>query len=216
MKVLIGCEFSQVITKAFRARGHEVYSCDIVPEEGSHPEWHFQEDVLKVVQDKQFDLAIFHPPCTYLATSGNKWFYHSEDKHLPVSERRPHPKFPDRQSKRRDALKFFMALVRTNIPRVCIENPVGVTSSIWKKPTQYIQPFYFGHPATKKTCLWLKGLPRLKATKIVKVGYVTFKSGKRMSKWHYETGHLPLKERAKARSITFQGVADAMADQWNF
>jgi hypothetical protein len=149
---------------------------------------------------------IAHPPCTYLTLTGNKWF-------KPEFADR----FPNRHQQRQEAVDFFMLLANADIPKIAIENPIGVMSRIYCKPNQIIQPYEYGHETTKATCLWLKGLPNLKPTNIVSKGEVVIsKSGNRMSRWYYETSKLPLKGgiRAKARSVTFQGIADAMADQW--
>ncbi len=213
MKVLVGCEFSQTVTKAFRDSGHEAYSCDIVPCE-INPDWHIQGDVLEIL-DRDWDLAIFHPPCTYLTVTGNKWFYHPDDKDLPLTERRAHPRFPNRWKDREDGVKFFTALYNANIPRIAVENPVGVMSTILRKPDQIIQPWQFGHEASKSTCLWLKNLPKLEPTNIVSKGeFVTYKSGKRMTKWYADAASLSPEEREKVRNRTFQGIADAMVSQW--
>ena len=203
MKVLVACEFSGAVRDAFIRGGHEAMSCDLLPNETPGP--HYQGDIFDVVDDN-WDLMIAFPPCTYLTLTGNKWFKPE------FSER-----FPTRQQDRKDAIEFFMKLANLPIPKIAIENPIGVMSRIYRKPDQIIQPWQFGFPTTKATCLWLKGLPTLKPTNIVDKGEVVIsKSGNRMSKWYYETSKLPLKDgtRAKARSVTFQGVADAMADQW--
>jgi len=178
-------------------------SCDLLPNETPGP--HYQGNVFDIINDG-WDLMIAHPPCTYLTLSGNKWF-------KPEFKER----FPTRHKDREDAVKFFMDLVNSNIPKFAIENPIGVMSTRWRKPDQIIQPFEYGHNTTKATCLWLKGLPKLQPTNIVGKGEVVIsKSGNRMSRWYYETSKLPIKGgiRAKARSVTFQGIADAMAQQW--
>lgn len=241
MKVLIACEFSGVVRDAFAKKGHDAWSCDILPSESWHPikysgdlkrcelcdeplcedhsmhfdqdrgSKHFQGDVLEVL-DQDWDLMIAHPPCTYLTVTGAKWFYHPDDKGMPVEERRPHPKFPNRRQQQNDAADFFLALAKSGIPRFCIENPVGVMSKRYRKPDQIIQPFQFGHPEPKKTCLWLHNLPPLVATSHVEPDYITTKSGKRVPRWFFEPS--PSKGRQKSRSVTFQGIADAMADQW--
>lgn len=184
MRVIVGCEFSQVVTKAFRDRGHTAYSCDLLPTEGN-PDWHFQEDILKLLKRERFDLAIFHPPCTYLAVSGARWF-------------------KNKLQEQAEALEFVEALWQSPIPRIAIENPVGVlsTKSILGKPSQIIQPWQFGHGETKATCLWLKNLPLLKPTNIV---------DGRLNRVHKEP---PCPERWKNRSRTYAGIAEAMANQW--
>ena len=203
MKVLVACEYSGRVRDAFIRGGHEAMSCDLVPTDAPGP--HYQGDVMDIINDG-WDLLIAFPPCTYLTLTGNKWF-------KPEFADR----FPKRHQQRKDAVDFFMKIATMPIPKIAIENPIGVMSRIYRKPDQIIQPWQFGFPTTKATCLWLKGLPTLKPTNIVDKGEVVVsKSGNRMSKWYYETSKLPLKNgaRAKARSVTFQGVADAMADQW--
>ena len=147
MRVIIGCEFSQIVTKAFRDRGHDAFSCDLLPTEGN-PSWHFQEDILEVIKKEKFDLGIFHPPCTHLAVSGARWF-------------------KDKKREQEEALDFVRTLMAALIPKICIENPVSVISSRIRKPDQIIQPWQYGHGETKTTCLWLKNLPLLKPTNIV-------------------------------------------------
>jgi len=213
MKILVACEESQTITKELRKKGHEAYSCDILQCSGGHPEWHICDDVTNHL-DENWDAMIAHPECTYLTVTGNKWYFHPDDKHLPLNERRPHPNFPNRKKDRYEAIGFFMFLANAPISRIAIENPVGIMNTIWRKPDQIIQPYEFGDPHAKKTCLWLKGLPKLVPTNIVEPEYVTFKSGKRMAKWYTDAVNLPRKERAKLRSKTFQGIAEAMVDQW--
>jgi hypothetical protein len=201
MRVLVACEFSGTVRDAFIGGGHEAMSCDLEPTLIPGP--HYQGSVLDVLDDG-WDLMIAHPPCTYLTVTGNKWF-------KPEYAER----FPTRHQDREDAAKFFMLLVNANIPRIAIENPIGVMSTRFKKPSQVIHPWQYGHEASKSTCLWLKGLPNLQPTNIVEKGeFVTFKSGKRMTKWYADAALLSPKERAKVRNTTFQGIADAMADQW--
>ena len=199
LKVLIACEKSGVVRDAFRKLGHDAVSCDILPTEQEGP--HIQDDVLKHLGDG-WDLMIAHPECTYLTITGNKWF-------LPEYKDR----FPNRPQQREAAIKFFLALANAPIQRIAIENPVGIMSTLWREPDQIIQPWQFGHVEAKKTCLWLKNLPKLQYTKIVTPEYVTFKSGKRMAKWYVEAAKDKV-NRSKIRSKTFQGIADAMALQW--
>ena len=201
MKILIACEFSGTVREAFTKLGHDVTSCDLEPT--SLPGKHYQGSVLDILND-EWDMMVAHPPCTYLTVTGNKWF---KDEYKD--------RFPNRQQDRKDAIEFFMALVNANIPKIVIENPIGIMSTIYQKPSQIIQPWQFGHEASKSTCLWIKGLPLLKPTNIVSKGeFVTFKSGKRMTKWYADAAKYSHKERAKIRNTTFQGIADAMADQW--
>jgi len=204
MKVLIGCEFSQVITKAFRERGHEAYSCDLLATEGN-PDWHIQGDVLKHL-DENWDLAIFHPECTYLTVSGNRWM-------KPEYQKR----FPDRLQQRKQAIDFFMKLVNAPIPKITIENPIGIMSTVFRKPDQIIHPYHFGFPQSKATCLWLKGLPKLVHTDIVTPEWVIGKKdGKRYSGIHYITAKSFGKDSGikKERSRSFPCIGKAMAQQW--
>ena len=203
MRVLIACEFSGAVRDAFIGGGHDAMSCDLLPNETPGP--HYQGSVMDILNDG-WDLMIAHPPCTYLTLTGNKWF------RPEYAER-----FPTRHKDREDAVEFFMALANAPIPKIAIENPIGIMSSRYRKPNQIIQPWEYGHETTKATCLWLKGLPNLTPTNIVSKGEVVIsKSGNRMSRWYYETSKITLKGglRAKARSVTFQGIADAMASQW--
>ena len=223
MRVLVACEFSGIVRDAFRKRGHDAWSCDLLPTERPGP--HIQGDVLKHLMDGQqkyamipcwrpanerteftvsgWDLMIAHPPCTYLTVTGNKWM---------KAEFRD--RFPDRQRQRDEAIEFFLALWNAPIERICIENPVGIMSTIFRKPDQYIQPYEFGHPESKKTCLWLRNLPPLEKdpSLLVEPEWMVFKSGKRMSRVYAEMARS--KNRGYLRSITYQGIADAMAEQW--
>ena len=230
--ILIACEESQRVCTEFRKLGFNAYSCDLLPCSGGHPEWHFKQDVLEVIRDKggiletgkrisingNWDLMIAHPPCTFLAVSGAKWYYHPDDKGLPISKRRPHPHFPNRAKDREEAADFFMALANADIPRIAIENPVGIMNTRFRKPDQIVQPYWFGDEASKKTCLWLKNLPPLKKTKLVNPGeYIEFGSGRRLAKW-YSDGLTKTKtadERRIWRSKTFPGFAKAIAEQWS-
>ena len=215
LRVLIGCEESQAITKKFRELGHEAYSCDLLDCSGGHPEWHIKDDILKTIK-YDWDLMIAHPPCTYLAVSGVQWLSNPEDKHLHFNERRSHPKYPNRRQDMLDSIEFVKALYECNIPKVCIENPVGLLSSMWRKPDQIIQPYMFGDEATKTTCLWLKNLPLLHPTNIVGKGdRVVFASGKSHPSWYTESYGKSKKERQRLRSKTFPGIADAIAKQYS-
>ena len=220
MNVLVACEESQAVCKAFRERGHEAYSCDILECSGGHPEWHIQGDALKIVNGGDFfetcdgrihalfnrwDLIIAHPPCTFLTVTGNRWF--NEDRYGDKARQR--------EIERGMAIDFFMAFVTADCERIAIENPIGMMSTFYRKPDQIIQPWMFGHPARKATCLWLKGLPPLAATEIVEPIIVRYKNGKGTDDpWHMETMKLPPAERSRARSKTFPGIARAMAEQW--
>ena len=212
MKVLVACEESQVVCSAFRAKGHEAYSCDIVPCSGGHPEWHIQDDVLKHLNDG-WDLMIAHPPCTYLTVTGNKWF-------KPEYKER----FPTRENDRKEAISFFTNFVNSTIPKIAIENPIGIMSTIYRKPDQIIQPYHFGDPFQKTTCLWLKGLPKLyhlstgefsdRRHLVDKGEIIVYKSGKKCSKWYAMAATGGIAARQKIRSQTFPGIAKAFADQW--
>lgn len=219
MKVLIACEESQRVCIAFREKGHEAYSCDMQECSGGHPEWHIRGDCLPIIngerefitQDGQkhcvflWDMLIAHPPCTYLTVTGNRWF----------NKEKFGGKAIQREIARSAAAAFFMQFANAPIPRIAIENPVGVMSRIWRKPDQIIQPYMFGEPYEKKTCLWLSNLPPLKATNIVEPPErVKYASGKTMPKWYADLWHLSPAERAKERSKTFWGIARAMAEQW--
>ena len=194
MKVLIACEYSGIVRDAFTSKGHDAWSCDILPTES--PGNHFQGDVLEHL-DKGWDLMIAHPPCTHLAVSGARWF---------TEGKKP-------WSLQEDALDFVRKLLAAPIDKIALENPVSVISTKIRKPNQIIQPFEYGHDVTKRTCLWLKNLPNLKPTKIVKPDIVLV-NGKKMSRMHYESFKLPSKERSKVRSKFYTGIAQAMADQW--
>ena len=191
-KVLIACEESQAVTKEMRALGIEAYSCDIEPSSGGHPEWHIQGDVTPLLE-QEWDMIIAFPPCTHLAVSGAALF---EQKR--------------KDGRQQQGIDFFMLFANAKCTRVAIENPVGVMSSIWRKPDQIIQPWMFGHPETKATCLWLKGLPKLIETENVKEQMLALPRNKAM-RLHYLP---PSPQRAKLRSKTFLGVARAMATQW--
>lgn len=227
MRVLVACEESQRVCIAFREKGHEAYSCDIQECSGGHPEWHIKGDVLDVLNPRPFyetersgicfktvdgewhkivgkwDLIIAHPPCTRLTVAANKYY-------KPEYATR----FPNIQTERNEAIKFFMEFTDLFCDKVAIENPVGIMSTRYKKPTQIIQPYQFGEPERKATCLWLKGLPKLHPTDIVEPDIIKHSSGKTDSRLHFETLKLPKQERAKQRSKTFEGIAKAMAEQW--
>ena len=180
MRVLIACEYSGTVRDAFIAKGHNAMSCDLLPTDKPGP--HYQGDVFDVINDG-WDLMIAHPPCTHLAVSGARWF-------------------KDKVTEQAEALDFVQRLMNADIDRICIENPVSIISSRIRKPDQTIQPWQFGHGETKRTCLWLKGLPKLVPTDIV--------DGRDQRIWKLP----PSPDRWKIRSATFQGIADAMANQW--
>ena len=231
MKVLVACEESQTVCKVFREKGHEAYSCDILECSGGHPEWHIQGDVLPLLNPTtiydgygnelwgikfatcdgfehyvldEWDVIIAHPPCTHLTSSG-QWAY-KKGKDISLKY---------------EAIEFFMRFANADCERICIENPVGVMSSEWRKPDQIIHPWQFGHLAEKQTCLWLKGLPKLipETEKKPELEYFEWvdKNGnkKRMQKWMYDIRCISdRKKRAELASKTFEGIAKAMAEQW--
>lgn len=180
MKVAILCEFSGIVRDAFIKKGHDAVSCDLLDTESPGP--HIKGDLMNY-DWSGYDLIIAHPPCTHLAVSGARWF-------------------KDKQKEQKEAIDFFMWIAGQPVDKICIENPICIMSTKWRKPDQIIQPWQFGHGETKATCLWLKNLPKLKPTNIVE--------GREQRIWKLP----PSKDRAKLRSKTFQGIADAMANQW--
>jgi len=205
MRILVACEESQAVTKELRKLGHEAFSCDLLDCSGGHPEWHYKQDVFEVVANSEWDMMIAFPPCTDLAVSGAMHF----KKKIANGD----------QGK---SIQFFMDLVNVDIPRIAIENPIGIMSGNYRKPDQIIQPWQFGDKAQKSTCLWLKNLPKLESTDIVEKGeffeWNDRKTGKlkKQPMWYYQA----LKDakspehRRTLRSKTFQGIAVAMATQW--
>lgn len=206
MRILVACEESQTITKELRSRGHMAFSCDLQECSGGHPEWHFKRDVFEII-NLGWDMMIAHPPCTYLSVSGLHW----------------NKRNPERAQKTEDALKFVQKLMDADIPKIAIENPVSCISSRIRKPDQIIQPYQFGDDASKKTCLWLKGLKPLEHTDYIKPrivegkerwgnqrddgqNFILDKKGVILG-WNNE-------EIKKARSKTFPGIAKAIAEQW--
>lgn len=232
LNILIACEESQAVCSAFRLLGQNAFSCDILPCSGGHPEWHFCHDIAKVLDktdltlengkvatiNGDWDLMIGHPPCTYLAVSGAKWYYHPDDKDLPIEQRRPHPRFPNRAQDREEGVAFFMMLANANIKRIAIENPVGIMSRRWRKADQAVQPYMFGDPFSKNTCLWLKNLRPLHPSKETKDHgeRIVFGSGKSQPKWYSDalSNAKTTEERRTLRSKTFPGIARAIAEQW--
>jgi hypothetical protein len=204
MRILVACEESQAVTTRLRAAGHTAFSCDILPCSGGHPEWHLQRDVTELLKER-WDAILAFPPCTYLTVTGNRWF--DIDKYGL--------KAVIRHFDRYDAVAFFKLFADADCPRIAIENPVGTMSTRWRKPDQIIQPWQFGDPVEKKTCLWLKGLPKLTDTKVVQpLERIKFASGRTMTPWFAESWNLPRADRATARSKTWPGIADAMVSQW--
>lgn len=217
MRVLIACEESQTVTKAFRRLGHEAFSCDLQQCSGGEPNWHIVGDAIEVAKKGHWDLMIAHPPCTFLAVSGARWMYHPDDANKPKTHRRPHPKFPNRRHEQTQAVNFVLELANVPIQRIAIENPVSVLSTFWRKPDQIIHPWQFGHEAQKTTCLWLHNLPKLGPTHVVGKGErITYKSGKTHPAWFAQalSAKTP-EERRRLRSKTFEGIANAMAEQWS-
>ena len=202
MKVLVACEFSGTVRDAFLKTGHEAMSCDLEPTDVPGP--HYQGDMFDIINDG-WDMMIAFPPCTHLAVSGAKHF----------AKKRA-------DGRQQDGIDFFLKVVNSNIPRIAVENPVGIMSSIYRKPDQIIQPWHFGHEAQKTTCLWLNNLPLLQHTKVVDKGsFYISKTGKKMPAWSHDVADANGKkigyntlEIKKIRNKTFQGIADAMADQW--
>jgi hypothetical protein len=205
VKVLVACEESQTVCKAFRERGHEAYSCDIQEPSGGHQEWHILGDAMKAIEGGQivtmdgkahdvgkWDLLIAHPPCTHLAVSGMRWF---SEGVKPLSLKY-------------DAAAFFLKFAEAPIEHIAIENPVSIMSALYRKPGQIINPWQYGHPEQKKTCLWLKNLPLLHETNNVYEYMMTLPEKERTRIWWLGSGH------AKERSKTFPGIAAAMAEQW--
>lgn len=194
MRVLVACEYSGVVRRAFEARDHFAWSCDLDPSE-DNSRYHYQGDVRDLLH-KGWDLMIAHPPCTHLAVSGARWF---KEK-------------PEKAQLQLEALEFVRLLMDAPISKICIENPISVISTQIRKPDQIVHPWMFGHEASKPTCLWLKNLPLLQPTNIVGKGeYVVTKGGNRIPKWYNLP---PSPDRGKLRSKTFEGMAKAMAEQW--
>jgi hypothetical protein len=207
-KILIACEESQAVCKEFRALGFEAYSCDIQDETGGFPEWHIKDDVLKVINEK-WDMMIAFPPCTHLAVSGARHF-----------------EMKKKDGRQQEGIDFFMKIINAPINKIAVENPIGIMSKIYRKPDQVIQPYFFGDPYQKSTCLWLKNLPKLYHQKKPDLfsqtithtekgdfkEWVDKKTGKlkRQALWYYEAF-----ADGKARSKTFPGIAKAMAEQWS-
>lgn len=195
MRILVACEESQRVTAKFRSLGHEAYSADILPTSGEHPEWHIQGDVLPLLNEK-WDMLIAFPPCTYLSNAGAVHLYRGGKGELNL----------ERYAKGLEAKEFFMKFWNADIPKIAVENPLPSKVYGLPEPTQTIQPWQFGHPVTKRTLLWLKGLPPLKPTNIVKPEVTTRTAGG----WFSVGG----KERQIIRSKTFEGIAEAMGEQW--
>lgn len=217
LKVLVACEESQRVTSAFRELGHEAFSCDIKDQSGGHPEWHIMQDVLPLLNGNcsfrttdgelnsitgKWDIIVAHPSCTYLTVTGNRWF--NEEVYGDAAR--------ERKRFREEAAEFFMAIANADCDHIAIENPVGYMNTYFRKPDQIIQPWMFGDPFEKKTCLWLKDLPQLQPTQIVMPPpRQVLSSGKTMPKWYSNCGG----DRPTNRSKTFPGFAKAMATQYS-
>lgn len=201
MKVLVACEESQAVTTELRRLGHEAYSCDIIPCSGGHPEWHLQVDALELLKMK-WDMIIAHPPCTYLTNAGARHLW------------KGHQLNQERYEKGLEAKAFFMAFLNADCPKIAVENPIP--SKVFELPqyTQTVQPYEYGHPFTKKTCFWLKGLPPLIPTDIVDPTATWCPSGSYSHKHGDKHRGMFTKDRARNRSKTFPGIAKAMAEQW--
>lgn len=216
MKILIACEESQAVCKEFRRLGHEAYSCDILDCSGGHPEWHIKKDVIEVINGGGYDMMIAFPPCTHLTVSGAR---HFEQKR--------------KDGRQKQGIDFFMSMINAPIEKIAVENPIGIMSSIYRKPDQIIQPYYFGDPFQKTTCLWLKNLkplyynlePNLFDSNVTAtknkgemIYWIDKKTGKQKSqaKWYYDAliNAKTEEERSTLRSKTFPGIAKAMATQW--
>ena len=220
MNILVACEESQRVCLAFREKGHNAFSCDIIPCSGGAKQWHIQQDVLPLLNGNctfltedgtiheikgKWDMIIAFPPCTYLTVTGNRWF--DTEKYGK--------KAWDRMKERNKAIAFFYRFIMADCQRIAIENPIGVMSTAYRTQDQIIQPYMFGDQARKATCLWLKNLPKLQPTNIVEPIVIKYKNGKGTDNpWHFDTMGLPKDERSKLRSQTFPGIAKAMAEQW--
>lgn len=212
MKILVACEESQAVTKELRKLGHEAYSCDIIECSGGHPEWHIMRDVREVLNE-QWDMILAFPPCTYLTSAGTRHYSLKCNTQEKINER---------IKKREAAIEFFMMFANADCDKIAIENPVGYMNTHYRKADQIIHPYYFGDPFQKRTCLWLKGLPKLdySETIIEKPEPLYICKGEKCNGkaigWAegIAVGKGGQEERAKARSKTFPGIAKAMAEQW--
>ena len=210
MKILVACEESQAVCIEFRKRGHEAYSCDLLPCSGGHPEWHIQDDVMNVLRHDiispftcEWDMVIAFPTCTFL-TSANTYINRGCSKYTPEQA----------IELRKNAIMFFEFFTYLKNSFVAIENPIGIMSNLYRKPDQIIQPYQFGHDASKSTCLWLKNLPLLAPTQYVEPRII---GGKK--RWGNQTDSgqnklAPSEQRSTIRSKTYEGIARAMAEQW--
>ena len=205
MNVLIACEESQAVCKAFRERGHNAFSCDLKPCTGGHPEWHIQGDVLALL-DKKWDLIIAHPPCTYMSKAGARWMYPTAGN---ITQ--------ERLAKAMEAKEFFLKILNADCYRIAIENPRPLKVVDLPKPSQVIQPYQFGHPYSKATCLWLKGLSPLEPTEVLteyKPYCPSNTGGVTRGQSYNKGGAIRAADDCVNRSKTFDGIAKAMAEQW--
>ena len=205
MNVLVACEESQAVCKAFRERGHNAFSCDLKPCTGGHPEWHIQGDVLPLL-DKKWDLIIAHPPCTYMSKAGARWMYPTAGN---ISQ--------ERLAKAMEAKEFFLKILNADCDRIAIENPRPLKVVDLPKPSQVIQPYQFGHPYSKATCLWLKGLPPLEPTEVLteyKPYCPSNTGGVTRGQSHNKGGAIRAADDSVNRSKTFLNIARAMSEQW--
>ena len=196
LNVLVACEFSGIVTKAFNDKGHHAISIDLLPTEGN-VNTHLVQDILEFLEetDGNWDLMIAHPPCTYTSLSGNRWYAGTE--------------------KRKEGFNFFMRFINTHIDKIAVEHPMSIINTWYQPPDQYIQPYEYGDPMDKKTGLWLKNLPPLEPTNIIEPPpRIKFKSGKSMASWYSKGWSMTRKERMKYRSRFSLGIAQAMAEQW--
>ena len=214
MKVLVACESSGTVREAFRKKGHDAWSCDLLPaDDGSR--FHIQGDALEVIH-KKWDLIIAHPPCTFLCGSGIHWSQERK-KNTPLEQQKEKERVAKRKNDTEWSKEFFMAFTKLEC-KYCIENPIGIMSRLYRKPDQIIQPYDFGHDASKRTCFWLNKLEPLEGTQYVAPRMVHY-NGKTRSRWSNQTDSgqnklPPSKDRWKLRSKTYEGIAAAMAEQW--
>ncbi len=222
MNILVACEESQRVTVEFRKLGNIAFSCDLMDTSGEHPEWHIKGDCLPLLKENvsfvtvdgkehfidKWDMLIAFPPCTFLCSSGRAWFNIEKYGDKAIA----------RKEEQKKAIAFFKELANAPIEKIAIENPIGIMSTQYRKPDQIIQPYWFGEPHRKSTCLWLKNLPKLVPTKIVEYTTRTYMTAKgRIAVYDLEwdkAKNLPADERRKVRSKTYIGVARAMAEQW--
>ncbi len=218
IRVLVACECTGTVRDAFLARGADAWSCDLKPTKAPGP--HIQGDARKAI-NWGWDLLIAHPECTKLTVAAAWCMYHPDDKHLVYADRRPHPRFPDRRQEQDEAAAFFMDMVAAPVPYIAVENPVGIMGTRYRKADQSVQPYEFGHDASKRTCLWLKGLPPLAKDRRQRVPgrLVEQANGRMAERWanQTDTGQNrlgPSDDRSAQRAATYPGIAAAMADQW--